>query len=43
MNKKKVAKLKGMASGLEKDASGAKTPADSKRMHELAGVLEHLA
>ena len=43
MNKKKVAKLKRLAPGLEKDATGAKTPADSQRMHALAGVLEHLA
>ena len=43
MNKKKVAKLKSMAPGLERDATGAKTPADSQRMHALAGVLQHLA
>jgi hypothetical protein len=42
MNKKKVAKLKGMAPSLEKSASAAKSPADSKRMHELADVLNRL-
>jgi hypothetical protein len=36
-----VAKLKAMAPSLEKSAANAKTPADSKRMHELAGVLEN--
>jgi hypothetical protein len=43
MNKKKVANLKRMAPSLEKSATGAKDPADSMRMHALAGVLEHLA
>jgi hypothetical protein len=43
MDKKKMAKLKGMAPSLEKDAESAKTPADSKRMHGLADVLNHLS
>jgi hypothetical protein len=43
MNKKKVAKLKGMAPSLEKSASAAKSPADSKRMNGLADVLKRLS
>jgi hypothetical protein len=43
MNKKKVAKLKGMAPSLEKSAAAAKTPADSMRMHDLADVLKRLS
>lgn len=43
MNKKKVAKLKGMAPSLEKSATAAKDPADSKRIKGLAGVLEKLS
>ncbi|HEV2174200.1 MAG TPA: hypothetical protein VGR71_11565, partial [Nitrospira sp.] len=42
MNAKKVAKLKHMAPSLEKSSKSAKNPADSKRMHDLAGVLENL-
>ena len=41
MNKGKVAKLKSLAPGLEKDAASAKTPADSKRLHALAEILNH--
>jgi len=41
MSKISVAKLKGMAPSLEKDAATAKTPADSMRMHALAAVLKH--
>ena len=43
MNKKKVAKLKGMAPSLEKSASAAKSPADANRMHGLADVLKRLS
>ncbi|MGE5205668.1 MAG: LVIVD repeat-containing protein, partial [Chlamydiota bacterium] len=43
MNKKKVAKLKRMASSLQKSATAAKNPADSKRMHGLEDVLERLS
>ena len=43
MDKKKLGKLKGMAPSLEKSASAAKSPADSKRMHDLADVLKHLS
>jgi hypothetical protein len=39
-DKKDVAKLHGMAAGLDKDANTAKTPADANRMHALAGVLK---
>jgi len=41
MSKTNMAKLKGMAPGLEKSAAAAKTPADSMRMHALADVLKH--
>ncbi|HWZ97296.1 MAG TPA: hypothetical protein VN025_06005 [Candidatus Dormibacteraeota bacterium] len=43
MNKGKVAKLKGMAPTLEKDAAAAKTPADSTRLRALAEILKHPA
>ena len=43
MSKGKVAKLKGMAPSLEKNASSAKTPIDAMRMHALANTLEHLS
>jgi hypothetical protein len=43
MSKSDLAKLKGMAPSLEKSAATAKSPADSKRMHALAGVLENPA
>ncbi len=42
MNKKKVAKLKGMAPSLEKNAAAAKSPIDAKRLHALADLLQHL-
>jgi hypothetical protein len=42
MSKGKVAKLKGMAPSLERDAEGAKGPADAARMRGLAEVLKHL-
>jgi len=42
MNSKTVAKLKKKAPSLEKSATAAKDPADAKRMHALADVLEHL-
>ena len=41
MNKTQVAKLKGMAPSLEKNATTAKTPADATRMRALADVLKH--
>jgi hypothetical protein len=43
MNKKKVAKLKGIAPSLEKDATSAKNPTDSMRMRALADVLKNLS
>jgi hypothetical protein len=43
MNKGKVAKLKGMAPSLEKDAAGAKSQADASRLHALAEILKHPA
>ncbi len=43
MNKGKVAKLKGMAPSLEKDATTAKTPADATRLRALAEILKHPA
>ncbi len=39
-NPKDAAKLRGMASGLDKDASTAKTPADANRLHALAGIMK---
>ncbi|HWW96931.1 MAG TPA: hypothetical protein VNY74_04510 [Edaphobacter sp.] len=39
-DKKDVAKLRGMAAGLDKDANTAKTPADASRMHALAAILK---
>jgi hypothetical protein len=38
-----MAKLKGVAPSLEKSAAGAKTPADSMRMHALADVLGRIS
>lgn len=38
-NEKNSAKLKAMAPAVEKEAATAKTPADAKRLHELAGIL----
>jgi hypothetical protein len=43
MNKKKLAKLKGMADSLEQSAATAKSPGDSARLHALADVLKHLS
>jgi hypothetical protein len=43
MSKSKVAKLKAVASSLEKDATTAKSPATSMRMRALAGVLKNLS
>jgi hypothetical protein len=43
MSKSKVAKLKAVASSLEKDATTAKSPATSMRMRALAGVLKDLS
>ena len=40
MSRTSVAKLKEMASSLQKDAGAAKTPADSKRLKALAEILE---
>jgi hypothetical protein len=40
MSKGKVAKLKGMAPRIEKDAATAKTPADAKRFQALAEILK---
>ena len=41
MSKSKLAKLKGMAPSLEKNATMAKSPADSARLHALADILKH--
>jgi len=41
MSKSKLAKLKSMALSLEKSAAVAKSPADSARLHALAGILMH--
>ena len=41
MNKGKVAKLNKMAPSVEKSAATAKTPADTARLHALAGILQH--
>ncbi len=40
---KDVAKLQGMVSGIESEAAVAKTPADAKRLEELAKILGHPA
>jgi len=40
MSQTSVAKLKDMASALQKDAGVAKTPADAKRLKALADILE---
>src|SRR5215471_13866988 len=40
MSKGKVAELKRMAPSLEKDAAGAKSPADATRLKALAAILE---
>ena len=41
MSKDTLAKLKGMAPSLEKDAGTAKNQADSTRLRALAEILEH--
>src|SRR5947208_1175637 len=41
MSKETLEKLKGMAPSLQTDAGTAKNPADSKRLHALAELLEH--
>jgi hypothetical protein len=41
MSRGKLAKLKRMASSLEKNAATAKRPADSARLHALAEILKH--
>jgi len=41
MNKGKVAKLKGMAPSIEKDAAAAKNQVDAARLHALAEILKH--
>ena len=43
MSKGKVAKLKGMAPAIEKDAAAAKNPADATRLHALAEILKNPA
>jgi hypothetical protein len=37
---KDVAQLRAMAAGLDKDASAAKSPADTYRLHALAGIMK---
>jgi hypothetical protein len=39
-NGKDLAKLKGVAASLNKDAVAAKTPADAERMRALAAILK---
>jgi len=41
MSKSKVAKLKGLAPSLEKDAAAAKSPTDATRLRALAEILKH--
>jgi hypothetical protein len=41
-NPKQMAKLKAMAPSLEDSAGKAKSPADAKRMHALADLLNHM-
>ena len=43
MNEKNLAKLKGMAAGLDENASSATDPADSSRLRALAEILKHPA
>jgi hypothetical protein len=43
MNRRKLAKLKGMADSLEQSAATAKGPGDSARLHSLAEILKHPA
>jgi hypothetical protein len=40
-DKKKAAQLKTMAATLDKDAAGAKSPADAHRMHALAEIMKN--
>jgi hypothetical protein len=41
LGKKEVAKLHTMAASVETDSSSATNPADAKRLHALAQILEH--
>jgi hypothetical protein len=41
LGKKDLAKLHEMAASVETDASSAKNPADAKRLHGLAQILDH--
>ncbi len=41
ISRSKLEKLKSMAPSLEKSAATAKSPADSARLHALAGILKH--
>ena len=41
MSKAAVKKLKSMAGSVEQSATGAKSPADSRRLHALAEILKH--
>jgi hypothetical protein len=43
MNKRELAKLKGMADSLEQSAATAMSPGDSARLHALAEILKHPA
>jgi hypothetical protein len=43
LNKKDRAKLSSLADSLQGSATTAKTPADSTRLHALAGILKHPA
>ncbi|HXN21670.1 MAG TPA: hypothetical protein VOA41_02880, partial [Candidatus Dormibacteraeota bacterium] len=43
MNKRKLARLKGMADSLERSAATARSPGDSARLHALAEILKHPA
>jgi hypothetical protein len=40
LSKKELAKLQAMAPSVKADAAAAKDPADAKRLHALAGILE---
>ena len=43
LGKKDSAKLQEMAASVETDASSAKDPADAKRLHKLAEIMQHPA
>jgi len=43
LNKRELAKLKGMADSLEQSAATAMSPGDSARLHALAEILKHPA